>query len=182
MKPLEDLHQHQLIYILMKILISIILVLTFISCSHYGEIVKDALYLRFPIKVSFNDRNENWKIDSAYAGYSETFRLEIQNIKRIKIFDLNIEGNFSAVFINDGGEILKEDSSYFFDNFRLKIPKDLKDSIFHKIQTQEVINYIYFCEDQENIIDMENYIWYNFFDSEQINVYDIKAIHSSRLY
>jgi hypothetical protein len=166
----------------MKILISVILGLTFIGCSQYGKIVKDSLYLKFPVKVSFNDRNENWKIDSAYAGYAETFRLEIKNIKRIKIFDLNIEGNFSAVFINDGGEILKEDSNYFFDNFSLKIPENMKDSIFHKIQTQGVVNYIYFCDNQENIIDMENYIWYNFFDSEQINIYDIKTIYSSRLY
>lgn len=166
----------------MKILISIIFAIIFIGCSQYGEIVKDTLYLKFPIKVSFNDRNENWKIDSAYAGYAETFKLEINNIKRIKIFDLNIEGNFSAVFINDGGEILKENDSYYFYNFILKIPKDMKDSIFHKIQTQGVVNYIYFCEDQENIIDMENCIWYNFFDSEQINIYDIKAIYSSRLY
>lgn len=166
----------------MKILISVILTASIIGCSQYGGIVKDTFYLKFPVKVSLNNMNQNWELDSAYAGYPETFKLEIKNIKRIKIFDLSIEGNFSAIFINDGGEILKENNNYFFDNFSLKIPKELKSSIFHKIQTQSVVNYIYFCEGQENIIDMENYIWYNFFDSEHINIYNIKAIHSSRLY
>ncbi len=165
----------------MKILISVILATSIIGCSQYGKIVKDTLYLKFPVKVSLNNINENWELDSAYAGYAETFKLEIKNIKRIKIFDLNIEGNFSAVFINDGGEIVKENDSYFFDYLILKIPKELKDSIFYKIRAQDVVNYIYFCEVNSNIIDMENYILYNFFGSEDIYIYDIKAMHSHRL-
>ena len=67
------------------------------------------------------------------------------------------------------------------NNTDFKIDKSGK-LLIKKIQSQGVLNYIYFCDEQSSIIDMEHFIRYIFFDSEHFYISDIRAIYKRRLY
>jgi len=154
----------------------------FIGCSRYGKISNDTLYLEFPIKLSLNNNNENWIIDSTNYGYPGNFRLVIENIKKIELYNLQLMGDFVLELDNDAERGFKKDDYYLFNSIRVTTSKDSIASIFKKIQSQDVLNYIYFCDEQSSIIDMEHFILYNFFDSEHFYIGDIRAIYKRRLY
>ena len=166
----------------MKLLATIIIILFVSGCSQYGEIVKDTIYLKFPIKVSLEKLEGDWKLDYTFADYPGTFDLKIKDVKRIIINGYSIEGNFEARLRNISEEAYKKDDDYFFTTLVITTPEESIDSVFHKFQTQNVINYVDFYDGHSIIIDMENYIRYFFYESGDIYINDIRIMYENRLY
>ena len=167
----------------MKILLILSFIICFfIGCSHYGKIDNDTLYLEFPIRISLESKNENWILDSTNYGYPGNFRLIIENIKKIELYNLQLKGDFILELDNDSERGFKKDDYYLFNSLKVTTSKDSIADLFKKIQSQGVLNYIYFCDEQSSIIDMEHFIRYIFFDSEHFYISDIRAIYKRRLY
>jgi hypothetical protein len=106
----------------------ITLIMILLGCNQNGYIFEDELVIKFPIKVQFNELENNRKTLLYNPEREELFELKYDNIKKIIIRDKLFNGDFSiSLLYGDDGMSNKVDNN-IFEFYSIVIwPKDEKD-------------------------------------------------------
>jgi len=145
--------------IINKVILCILISLTviFFGCSNYGTIKEDTLYLKFPIKLSINDKTDNWEIIEQHEPF---FDIYVSNISKIVFNNLIIDGNYKIlVAYSEELKTDKIDDDYFFYQILILSKDSIDQEMRDKILSQNEVLYKFDCDEYyEKWVDTKNNI------------------------